>query len=79
MLLLASIANRFHRLPSEIVGLVDKGVAFAFNVECGTELVRWEQEQEAMRLEVMSAGAIARVLTGGVDKKDGSGPVRLDA
>lgn len=83
MLLLAATASKFHKLPSEMLGIQDDGIALAFDLECGAELLRWEQEQEATRLGAMGMGVTAQAFgsttqptTGIVDR---SKAVRLDA
>lgn len=61
-------ASKFNRLPSELVGIADPEIAFAFNVECAEILLQSdldrEAEKEQRQIEAMGEGMLTNALTG---------------
>lgn len=77
---LAAVASKFHKCPSELIGIADRAVAFAFDLRCGEMLIEFEAERESIRLAAMSGGMLSNALGGSSGSQvDRSGPVALDA
>lgn len=49
MIALAKTAQLCSKQPSDLVGIADREIAFAFNVECADILNQWEMEREVER------------------------------
>jgi hypothetical protein len=43
-----------------MVGITDRSIAFAFDLQCGKYLLEFEDEREQARLEAMSVGAFSQ-------------------
>lgn len=56
MIRVSVTARQCSKSPAEIVGIEDREVAFAFNVECAEVLYLWEREQEAVKVASLFAG-----------------------
>lgn len=77
---LAAVASKFHKCPSELVGITDRAIAFAFDLKCGEFLVELESERENQRFEMMSGGLLSRALGGTAGPQiDRGKPIALDA
>jgi hypothetical protein len=48
-----------------MVGITDRSIAFAFDLQCGKYLLEFEDERERARLEAMSVGALSQAFNGG--------------
>jgi len=57
-------ASKSNKSCSELIGIDDPEIAFAFNMECAEIFYLWEQEQEVKRLEAMMAGTLLSQLSG---------------
>jgi len=65
---LAVTANKFNRLPSELVGIEDREVAFPFNVECADVLFQSELDREVRMFEMLGVGTLNSALGGGASR-----------
>lgn len=54
------MSQKYNLRPAEYVGICDESIAFYFDVECTEILVEYEMEQEGIRLEAMSLGAMTK-------------------
>ena len=57
-----------------MVGITDRSIAFAFDLQCGRYLLELEDEREQARLEAMSVGALGQAFNGGGSQQP-SGPL----
>lgn len=71
---MAATAGKFHKSPSEMLGILDESIAFAFDLQCARMLLESEREQEYLKLEAMSAGALSRAL-GSQTPTNSTGPL----
>jgi hypothetical protein len=54
-----------------MVGITDRSIAFAFDLQCGKYLLEFEDEREQARLEAMSVGALSQAFSGGGQQPNG--------
>lgn len=69
---LTATARLSNRSPSEIVGIQDEEIAFAFDLECAVVLNEVEQLKETRMLEMITTGQISSLL----GKPDVRRPIR---
>lgn len=69
---LAVTASKFNRLPSELVGIEDREVAFSFNVECADVLFQSELDRETRMFEMMGLGQLNSAFGGGTSPSSAS-------
>lgn len=62
------MASKFHRRPSEILGIRDEVVAVDFDVTAAVVLARWEQKQQEANA-LLIASNIATLMVGGEPPK----------
>lgn len=56
MIRISVTARQCNKSPAEIVGIEDRDIAFAFDVECAEAFYLWEREQEATKIASLFAG-----------------------
>ena len=61
---LAVTASKFNKLPSELAGILDPSIAFAFDVECAWILFQADLERESKYYEAMATGLVGSSLSG---------------
>lgn len=61
-------ARQCNKSPSDVVGIEDRDIAFAFDVECAEAFYLWEREQEVTRIASLFAGMM------GAPTQNQSGP-----
>lgn len=73
MITLAKTALLCSRQPSDLVGIDEREVAFAFNVECADILNQWEMEREfekeKRQIELLTGQKLASTLGGRVPQQ----------
>lgn len=64
MITLTKTALLCSRQPSDLAGIEDEEIAFAFNVQCADILNEWETERENERFAAMAGTSAASALGG---------------
>lgn len=76
MITLAKTALLCSQSPSELAGIADHAIAFAFNVECADILNQWEMdretEKEKRQMELLAGQMMSSALGGGPTESTGT-------
>jgi hypothetical protein len=51
------------KAPSDLAGILDEEIAFAFNAHCAETWHEWEQEQENKRFEALTGIGMVKQVT----------------
>lgn len=69
---LAVTANKFNKLPSELVGIEELEIALPFNIECADVLFQSELDREVRMAEMFGLGQLERAFGGGAPPGSGA-------